>query len=30
MHKDADERLPELAQLNEADGPLFKIKDDLA
>ena len=28
MHKDADERLAELADLNEADGPLFKIKDD--
>ena len=28
MHKDADERLAELAELNEADGPLFKIKDD--
>ena len=28
MHKDADERLSELADLNEADGPLFKIKDD--
>ena len=28
MHKDTDERLAELADLNEADGPLFKIKDD--
>ena len=28
MHKDADERLAELADLNEADGQLFKIKDD--
>lgn len=28
MHAGADERLPELAHLNEADGPLFKIKDD--
>lgn len=28
MGADADERLPELADLNEADGPLFKIKDD--
>ena len=28
MHADADERLAELADLNEADGPLFKIKDD--
>ena len=28
MHKDADERLAELEELNEADGPLFKIKDD--
>ena len=28
MHKDADERLFELQELNEADGPLFKIKDD--
>ena len=28
MHKDADERLSELQELNEADGPLFKIKDD--
>ena len=28
MHKEADERLAELADLNEADGPLFKIKDD--
>ena len=28
MHKDADECLVELAELNEADGPLFKIKDD--
>lgn len=28
MHKDADARLAELKDLNEADGPLFKIKDD--
>ena len=28
MSADADERLSELAELNEADGPLFKIKDD--
>lgn len=28
MHADADERLAELKDLNEADGPLFKIKDD--
>ena len=28
MHADADERLAELQALNEADGPLFKIKDD--
>lgn len=28
MHKDADKRLAELKDLNEADGPLFKIKDD--
>ena len=28
MHKDADERLSELQERNEADGPLFKIKDD--
>lgn len=28
MHAGADERLPELAHLNEADGPLFKIRDD--
>ncbi len=28
MHADADERLAELQDLNEADGPLFKIKDD--
>ena len=26
MHKDADERLSELQERNEADGPLFKIK----
>ena len=25
---DADERLSDVAELNEADGPLFKIKDD--
>lgn len=28
MYKDADERLVELKDLNEADGPLFKMKDD--
>lgn len=28
MYVDADERLPELHHLNEADGPLFKIKKD--
>ncbi|RDB60532.1 sugar transferase [Gordonibacter sp. 28C] len=28
MYADADERLPELQEMNEADGPLFKIKDD--
>ena len=28
MHKDADARLADLKDLNEADGPLFKIKDD--
>lgn len=28
MYKDADERLAELQYLNEADRPLFKIKDD--
>lgn len=28
MYKDADERLEEIKHLNEADGPLFKIKDD--
>ena len=28
MHKAADERLADLEDLNEADGPLFKIKDD--
>ena len=28
MHADADERLADLKDLNEADGPLFKIKDD--
>ena len=28
MHKGADERLADLKDLNEADGPLFKIKDD--
>ena len=28
MYKDADERLADLKDLNEADGPLFKIKDD--
>ncbi|MBX9033587.1 sugar transferase [Gordonibacter massiliensis (ex Traore et al. 2017)] len=28
MYADADERLSELQHMNEADGPLFKIKDD--
>lgn len=28
MHAGADERLESLRHLNEADGPLFKIKDD--
>jgi exopolysaccharide biosynthesis polyprenyl glycosylphosphotransferase len=28
MHRDADQRLEELLELNEADGPLFKIRDD--
>lgn len=28
MYRDADERLEELRMRNEADGPLFKIKDD--
>ena len=28
MHADADERLADLRDMNEADGPLFKIKDD--
>ena len=28
MHVDAEDRLAELASLNESDGPLFKIKDD--
>jgi len=28
MYKDADARLAELTALNEAQGPLFKIKDD--
>ncbi len=28
MYRDADERLEELRAKNEADGPLFKIKDD--
>ena len=28
MHADADARLADLRDLNEADGPLFKIKDD--
>lgn len=28
MYQDADERLEEIKHLNEADGPLFKIKDD--
>lgn len=28
MYKGAEEQLDELAELNEADGPVFKIKDD--
>lgn len=28
MHVDAEERLAELLHLNEADGPLFKLRDD--
>ena len=28
MYKDADKRLKEIKHLNEADGPLFKMKDD--
>lgn len=28
MHMDAEERLKEVEHLNEADGPIFKIKDD--
>jgi exopolysaccharide biosynthesis polyprenyl glycosylphosphotransferase len=28
MYKDADDRLAELTALNEAQGPLFKMKDD--
>nr|MDA3915415.1 sugar transferase [Deltaproteobacteria bacterium] len=28
MYEDADERLKELEEMNEADGPVFKIKDD--
>jgi exopolysaccharide biosynthesis polyprenyl glycosylphosphotransferase len=28
MYTDAEQRLKELAALNEADGPVFKIKDD--
>lgn len=28
MYKDADDRLDELKKFNEADGPLFKMKDD--
>ena len=28
MYKDADKRLEEIKHLNEADGPLFKMKDD--
>lgn len=28
MYRDADERLAELQKFNEADGPLFKMKDD--
>ncbi|MFT5701033.1 MAG: exopolysaccharide biosynthesis polyprenyl glycosylphosphotransferase [Desulforhopalus sp.] len=28
MHMDAEERLKDLEHLNEADGPIFKLKDD--
>ena len=28
MHRDADQRLAELQALNDADGPLFKMRDD--
>lgn len=28
MCKDADQLLPQLQELNEVDGPVFKIKDD--
>ncbi len=28
MYKDAEERLADLRHLNEADGPIFKMKDD--
>ena len=28
MYRDADERMPALEDLNEATGPLFKIRDD--
>jgi exopolysaccharide biosynthesis polyprenyl glycosylphosphotransferase len=28
MYRDADQRVTELAELNEASGPLFKMKDD--
>lgn len=28
MHKNAEERLPELGELNEAEGPAFKMKND--
>lgn len=28
MHRDADQRLAELQELNDADGPLFKMKND--
>ena len=28
MHRDADARLADLLELNEADGPLFKIRED--
>ena len=28
MHRDADSRLADLIDLNEADGPLFKMRDD--
>jgi exopolysaccharide biosynthesis polyprenyl glycosylphosphotransferase len=28
MHRDADQRLAELMELNDADGPLFKMRED--